>query len=48
MDSDDEVPTLVEDAPAVPAVGTNCVKTDEPDVKVPITIITGYLGSGKS
>lgn len=46
MDSDDEIPTLVQDTSAIPAVGTK--ERDEPDIKVPITIITGYLGSGKS
>jgi ABC-type lipoprotein export system ATPase subunit len=56
MDSDDEIPTLIE-----PTTNTQSASTTDDDVpalvqdphalpttKVPITIVTGYLGAGKT
>jgi putative ribosome biogenesis GTPase RsgA len=55
MDSDDEIPTLVQ-----PGADANTVAEDEqvpslvqdpnalPTTKVPLTIVTGYLGAGKT
>lgn len=54
-ESDDEIPTLVQpgssvDNPVLPDEDVPALvsKPDLPTVKVPITIVTGYLGAGKT
>lgn len=47
MDDDDEIPALIS-ADTIHDAEPSAATMEEETLKVPITIVTGYLGAGKS